>query len=130
MRTQRKILRSIHCNYCQLFQQLLEQSIIRTFFNCCLNPNPVICMVTELFIGETSYPLNTNPVECFVTDWYVANSSPRSRWSLCFDNLSTLENLDHFERFGCYSMKHKHGTIVELVVNVSNYHGATHQSKC
>ena len=29
--------------------------------------------------------------------------------------------VDHFERFGCYSMKCKHGTIVGLYVDCSKY---------
>ena len=75
-------------------------------------------LVTELFKAETSEPLISNPLECFVTAWCVANSSPTSRWSLRFENLSMLANfVDHFERFGCWSMKCKHGTIVGLYVD-------------
>ena len=55
-------------------------------------------LVTELFKAETSEPLITNPLECFVTAWCVANSSPTSRWSLRFEDLSMLANfVDHFE---------------------------------
>ena len=79
-------------------------------------------LVTELFTAETSEPLISNPLECFVTAWCVANSSPTSRWSLCFKDLSMLANfVDHFERFGCCSMKCKHGTIVGLYVDSSKY---------
>ena len=75
-------------------------------------------LVTELFKAETSEPLISNPLECFVTAWCVANSSPTSRWSLRFEDLSMLANfVDHFERFGCCSMKCKHGTIVGLYVD-------------
>ena len=64
----------------------------------------------------------TNPLECFVTAWCVANSSPTSRWSLRFEDLSLLVNfVDYFERFGCCSMKCKHGTIVGLYVHSSKY---------
>ena len=77
-------------------------------------------LVTELFKAETSKPLITNPLECFVTAWCVANSSPTSQWILHFEDLSMLANfVDHFERFGCYSMKCKHGTIVGLYVDCS-----------
>ena len=77
-------------------------------------------LVTELFKAETSEPLISNPLECFVTAWCVANSSPTSRWSLRFEDLSMLANfVDHFERFGCCSMKCKHGTIVGLYVDSS-----------
>ena len=77
-------------------------------------------LVTELFKAETSEPLISNPLECFVTAWCVANSSPTSRWSLRFEDLSMLANfVDHFERFGCCSMKCKHGTIVGLYVESS-----------
>ena len=79
-------------------------------------------LVTELFKAETSEPLISNPLECFVTAWCVANSSPTSRWSLRFEDLSMLANfVDHFERFGCCSMKCKHGTIVGLSVDSSKY---------
>ena len=79
-------------------------------------------LVTELFKAETSEPLISNPLECFVTAWCVANSSPTSRWSLRFEDLSMLANfVDHFERFGCCSMKCKHGTIVGLYVESSKY---------
>ena len=79
-------------------------------------------LVTELFKAETSEPWISNPLECFVTAWCVANSSPTSRWSLRFEDLSMLANfVDHFERFGCYSMKCKHGTIVGLYVDCSKY---------
>ena len=79
-------------------------------------------LVTELFKAETSEPLISNPLECFVTAWCVANSSPTSRWSLRFEDLSMLANfVDHFERFGCCSMKCKHGTIVGLYVDSSKY---------
>ena len=79
-------------------------------------------LVTELFKAETSEPLIINPLECFVTAWCVANSSPTSRWSLRFKDLSMLANfVDHFERFGCCSMKCKHGTIVGLNVVSSKY---------
>ena len=79
-------------------------------------------LVTELFKAETSQPLISNPLECFVTAWCVANSSPTSRWSLRFEDLSMLANfVDHFERFGCCSMKCKHGTIVGLHVECSKY---------
>ena len=79
-------------------------------------------LVTELFKAETSEPLISNPLECFVTAWCVANSSPTSRWSLRFEDLSMLANfVDHFERFGCCSMKCKHGTIVGLYVYSSKY---------
>ena len=79
-------------------------------------------LVTELFTAETSEPLISNPLECFVTAWCVANSSPTSRWSLRFEDLSMLANfVDHFERFGCCSMKCKHGTIVGLYVDSSKY---------
>ena len=79
-------------------------------------------LVTELFTAETSEPLISNPLECFVTAWCVANSSPTSRWSLRFEDLSMLANfVDHFERFGCCSMKCKHGTIVGLYVDCSKY---------
>ena len=76
----------------------------------------------QLFVGKTSEPLMTNPLECFVTAWCVANSSPTSRWSLRFEDLSMLANfVDHFERFGCCSMKCKHGTIMGLYVECSKY---------
>ena len=79
-------------------------------------------LVTELFKAETSEPLISNPLECFVTAWCVANSSPTSRWSLRFEDLSMLANfVDHFERFGCCSMNCKHGTIVGLHVDSSKY---------
>ena len=79
-------------------------------------------LVTELFKAETSEPLISNPLECFVTAWCVANSSPTSRWILRFEDLSMLANfVDHFERFGCCSMKCKHGTIVGLSVDSSKY---------
>ena len=79
-------------------------------------------LVTELFKAETSEPLISNPLECFVTAWCVANSSPTSRWILRFEDLSMLANfVDHFERFGCCSMKCKHGTIVGLYVDSSKY---------
>ena len=78
--------------------------------------------VTELFIGEMGQPMITNPLECFVTAWCVANSSSTSRWSLRFEDLSTLVNfVDHFERFGCCSMKCKLETIVGLAVCSSKY---------
>ena len=103
------------------FQLVLDHNIIRTFFNYCLNPNPCD-LVTELFKAETSEPWISNPLECFVTAWCVANSSPTSRWSLRFEDLSMLANfVDHFERFGCYSMNCKHGTIVGLYVDSSKY---------
>ena len=74
-------------------------------------------LVNELFRKETSNPYITNPLECFVTAWCVANSSPTSRWSL---DLSMLVNfVDHFEQFGCWSTKRKHGTIMGLHVNSS-----------
>ena len=79
-------------------------------------------LVTELFKADTSEPLISNPLECFVTAWCVANSSPTSRWILRFEDLSMLANfVDHFERFGCCSMKCKHGTIVGLYVHSSKY---------
>ena len=79
-------------------------------------------LVTELFKAETSETWINNPLECFVTAWCVANSSPTSRWSLRFEDLSMLANfVDHFERFGCCSMKCKHGTIVGLHVESSKY---------
>ena len=79
-------------------------------------------LVTELFKEETSEPLISNPLECFVTAWCVANSSPTSRWSLRFEDFSMLANfVDHFERFGCYSLKCKHGTIMGLYVESSKY---------
>ena len=79
-------------------------------------------LVTELFKAETSEPLISNPLECFVTAWCVANSTPTSRWSLRFEDMSMLANfVDHFERFGCCSMKCKHGTIVGLKVDCSKY---------
>ena len=79
-------------------------------------------LVTELFKAETSEPLISNPLECFVTAWCVANSSPTSRWSLRFEDLSMLANfVDHFERFGCCSMKCKHGPIVGLYVDSSKF---------
>ena len=79
-------------------------------------------LVTELFKEETSQPFISNPLECFVTAWCVANSSPTSRWNLRFKDFSMLANfVDHFERFGCYSMKCKHGTIVGLYVDSSKY---------
>ena len=79
-------------------------------------------LVTELFKAETSEPWIGNPLECFVTAWCVANSSPTSRWSLRFEDLSMLANfVDHFERFGCCSMNCKHGTIVGLHVHSSKY---------
>ena len=79
-------------------------------------------LVTELFKAETSNPSIANPLECFVTAWCVANSSPTSRWSLRFEDLSMLANfVDHFERFSCCSMNCKHGTIVGLHVDSSKY---------
>ena len=79
-------------------------------------------LVTELFKAEISEPWISNPLECFVTAWCVANSSPTSRWSLRFEDLLMLANfVDHFERFGCCSMKCKHGTIVGLNVESSKY---------
>ena len=86
-------------------------------------------LVTELFIGETSHPMITNPLECFVTAWCVANSSPTSRWSTGFEDLSTLVNfVDHFEQFGCHSTQCKHGTIVGLYVNSSKYQALSRYS--
>ena len=79
-------------------------------------------LVTELFKEEISEPWISNPLECFVTAWCVANSSPTSRWSLRFEDFLMLANfVDHFERFGCYSLKCKHGTIVGLNVESSKY---------
>ena len=79
-------------------------------------------LVAELFVGETCEPLMTNPLECFVTAWCVANSSPTSRWSLRFEDLSTLVNfVDHYQSFGCCSIMHRHGTIVGLYVDCSKY---------
>ena len=72
-------------------------------------------LVNELFLKETSQLTITNPLECFVTAWCVANSSPSSRWSLRFKDLSILAKfVDHFERFGCCSIKQQHGAIVGL----------------
>ena len=77
-------------------------------------------LVNELFVGETSQPWIANPLECFVTAWCVANSSPKSRWSLQFEGFLTLKSfVDHFELFGCCSIKCKHGAIVGLYVNLS-----------
>ena len=79
-------------------------------------------LVNELFIGEIGRPCITNSLECFVTAWCVANSSPMSRWSLHFKDLSTLVDfVDNFERFGCCSTKRKHRTIVGLTVDSSKY---------
>ena len=75
-------------------------------------------LVNELFLKETSEPTITNPLECFVTAWCVANSSPSSRWSLHFEDLSIfLKFVDHLERFGYCSMKQQHGTIVEISID-------------
>ena len=75
-------------------------------------------LVNELFLKETSQPIITNPLECFVTAWCVANSSPSSRWNLLFEKMSILAKfIDHFEQFGCCSLKQKHGTIVGIYVN-------------
>ena len=72
-------------------------------------------LVNKLFLKETSEPTITNPLECFVTAWCVANSSPSSRWSLHFEDLSILAKfVDHVERFGCCSIKQQHGAIVGL----------------
>ena len=72
-------------------------------------------LVNELFVQETIQPWITNPLECFVTAWCVANSSPSSRWSLIFDDMSILAKfVDHFERFGCCSIMQQHGAIVGL----------------
>ena len=80
-------------------------------------------LVNELFLKETSEPWITNPLECFVTAWCVASSSPSSRWSPHFDDLSIfLKFLDHLERFGYFSMKLQHGTIVSIGIDgVSTY---------
>ena len=76
-------------------------------------------LVNELFLKETSQPTIANPLECFVTAWCVANSSPSSRWSLRFEDLSMfLKFLDHLERFGYCSMKQQHGTIVGIRIDV------------
>ena len=40
--------------------------------------------------SEDMVRLVSNPLECFVTAWCVANSSPTSRWSLRFEDLSML----------------------------------------
>ena len=75
-------------------------------------------LVSELFVEETCEPLITNPLECFVTAWCVANSSPSSRWSLHFEDLSILAKfVDHFERFGCCSIKQQHGAIVGIDID-------------
>ena len=72
-------------------------------------------LVNELFLEESSEPRITNPLECFVTAWCVANSSPSSRWSLHFENLSILAKfVNHFEWFGCCLIKQQHGAIVGL----------------
>ena len=80
-------------------------------------------LVNEVFLNETSEPMITNPLECFVTAWCVANSSPSSRWSPWFEDLSIfLKFLDHLERFGYCSMKQQHGTIVGIHIDgVSKY---------
>ena len=80
-------------------------------------------LVNELFLKETSDPRITNLLECFVTAWCVANSSPSSRWSLHFENLSILlKFLDHLEQFGYCSMKQQHGTILAIDIDgVSKY---------
>ena len=80
-------------------------------------------LVNELFLEETCEPMITNPLECFVTAWCVANSSPSSRWSLRFEDLSILAKfIDHFERFGCCSIKQQHGAIVWIDIDgVSKY---------
>ena len=92
------------------------------FFQLLFESQSCDLVTDQLFVGKTSEPLMTNPLECFVTAWCVANSSPTSRWSLRFEDLSMLANfVDHFERFGCCSMKLKHGTIVGLYVDSSKY---------
>ena len=80
-------------------------------------------LVNELFLKETSEPRITNPLEGFVTAWCVANSSPSSRWSLHFEDLSILAKfVNHFERFGCCSMNQQHGAIVRIDIDgVSKY---------
>ena len=76
------------------------------FFQLLFESQSCDLVTDQLFVGKTSEPLMTNPLECFVTAWCVANSSPTSRWSLRFEDLSMLANfVDHFERFGCCSMK-------------------------
>ena len=80
-------------------------------------------LVNEIFLKETSEPWITNPLECFVTAWCVANSSPSSRWSLRFEDLSIfVKFLNHLEQFGYCSMKQQHGTVVAIdIIGVSKY---------
>ena len=80
-------------------------------------------LVNELFLKETSQPFITNPLECFVTAWCVANSSPSSRWSPKFEDLSIfLKFLDNLERFGYCSMKLQHGKIVGIDIDGVSKH--------
>ena len=85
-------------------------------------------LVSELFVEETNEPLMTNPLECFVTAWCVANSSPSSRWSLRFEDLSTLkEFVGYFERFDCCSTEHQHRTIVGLYLVILKSQSTAYQ---